>query len=170
MELINKYRHSSYRKFECDYVWLNTNTEKQVIRSYLEKKQKGQSHTHRFHLSDIENILSEDQFNDLPEGFTLKLVIQKANFNVKQSTVNNGYTTRLLFLIKDTGEEGDWYFYGFAKGLYNELKLLNVNEKQPFGWSLYISLIEKESNLSGGFTNSAKLKKLIARLKANKVN
>lgn len=168
MDLINKYRQGAYRNFHCNYMWFNINKENKLISSYFDENQKGQSQTHRFRISDIENVLSEKVFEDLPEGFILKVVIQKANFNVKNSTVNNGYTTRLLFLTNDTGKNEDWYLYGYAKGLYNNMSMLDIKNKESLGWSLYISLMEKETNLSGRISDYDKIRKLLSRLKANK--
>jgi hypothetical protein len=130
----------------------------------LAERQKGQIETQRFYLSDIESVLSEKHFSELPEGFTLKVVIQKANFDVARSTVANGYTTRLLFLTKETGKEGDWYLYGFAKGLFKNLELLDVNKDRPLGWSLYISLFEKDTDLSGSISKLEKLKKRFRKI------
>jgi len=114
----------------------------------------------RISIKDIDSILNGDRLKGVDGELISKMVIQKANFNVSKGTKENGYTTRLLFLFKDTEGGTGWYLYGYAKGRYNSLKELNVKKGESLGCSFYISLFEKDNELSVGLSDLGKLKRL----------
>lgn len=165
MDLINEYRNTAYNNhFECDYMWLNLEKNRLKVISYLEDKQKGESTANRLTISDIEDVFKDWDFSKVNKGFISKIVIQKANFDVKQSTKENGCTTRLLFLVRDSLKSGSWYIYGYAKGRYKNWSKFNIEEGKKLGYSFYISLSERDDYYSSGISNNRAVVQLLARL------
>jgi hypothetical protein len=169
MDLINEYRNAAYNyHFECDYMWLNLEKDRANIVSYLETKQKRESTTNRFTISDIEDVFKDRNFSEVDEGFISKIVIQKANFDVKQSTKENGCTTRLLFIVRDSPGSGSWYVYGYAKGRYNNWSKFSIEEGKKLGYSFYISLSELDAHWSSGLSDNRAFERLLAKLRNRK--
>jgi len=163
MELIHQYREFAYKNhFDCEYMWLNLNKDRANIDKYLEEKQKGESIKYRFKISDIDEVFKDKNFDNVENGFISKVVIQKANFDVQQSTKNNGCTTRLLFLVK---AKNSWYLYGCAKGRYNSWSMFDIDEKGMLGYTFYISLIEKDEQWSAKLSDDRFAKRSISRIR-----
>ena len=166
MDLINKYRNFAYNEhFECDYMWLSLEKNRQELITYLETKQKGENTKYRFHISDIDDVFRHNDFREINKGFISKLVIQKANFDVQESTKANGCTTRLLFLARDDEGLGLWYVYGYAKGRFNNWSEFKIEEGKKLGYSFFISLSERDEHCSSGLSDNRAIKRLLARLR-----
>jgi hypothetical protein len=166
MDLIHKYRKSAYnRNFECSYMWLDLQNDRSKIISFLTESQKNNSTKYRFNISDIDNVFKDKDFSAIDDGYISKVVLQKANFDVKSTTKDNGCTTRLLFLVKDSTSNGSWFLYGFAKGRYNDWSNFDIDESGMLGYTFYISLSEKDESWSSKISDNSSLERLRALLK-----
>lgn len=163
MELIEKYRSECYNNhFDCDYLWVNCRKNRNEFILRINQFQDGDRFTSTIAVGDLENIFEKlDEYN-FDEELITKLVIQKANFNVKPQTLANGCTTRLYFFLR---KDSDWYLYGHAKGRYKKWNLFNIKKGEQFGYSIYFSIIERADSISSGLPDNQALERLINRLK-----
>ncbi len=161
MDLINKYRNLAYNdNFECDFMWLDLTNDRSKIISLLDEHQKNNSLKYRVTIGDIDSVFKDKDFDEACDGYISKVVIQKANFKVQQSTKENGCTTRLLFLVKDSTKNGSWFLYGYAKGRYNDWSNFNIDETGMLGYTFYISVSEKKESSSARLSDNHKLDRL----------
>ncbi len=168
MELIEKYRSESYNNhFDCDYLWVGCKENRNEFVRYINQFQAGDRSTSTISVSDIDHILEQLETHSLDDELITKLVVQKANFDVKRQTLANGCTTRLFFFLR---KGSDWYLYGHAKGRYNSWKLFNIKKGEKLGYSIYLSINEQDKEISSGLPDNHALARLINRLKlsANK--
>jgi hypothetical protein len=164
MELIEKYRSQCYNShFESDYLWVSYSDQRSEFIRSLNRFQSGDRSTSNFSLGDIDHIFNKISEHKFDPEFTTKLVIQTANFNVKPQTVANGCTTRLLFFLKT---EKSWFFYGHAKGRFNNWRLFNIKSGEKLGYSIFLSIGEQDREISSGVPdNMALVRRLIERIK-----
>ena len=168
MELVEMYERAAYNgHFQFVHLSCNLNTNAEYIRRFLLENNKNCPWKNCLTMANIESVVSQPNLNDYEVELTSKIVIQKANFEVSAGTKANGVTTRLLFLIRNPGQPAEWLVYGYAKGRYRDLDILNINETEPLGYSYYYSLHEKQCDLSGGLSNGINIRSLIKRLQKN---
>ena len=140
MDIIHRYQKNAYNKnfeFTHAHIEVGENSKKEITQ-FLNKNQNKNTVRHALTGNDVSTILNVDQLCGENNLTTLKLVIQKANFEVQPSTVANGVTTRLLFLTKAPSNTR-WTIYGYAKARYNQLSTLGISDESPIGWTLYSS-------------------------------
>lgn len=165
MELVEMYRQSAYNgHFDFVNLSCNLHTGREHLRSFLARFQKGSPWKNCLTMANIESVVSQPRLKDYVVDLTSKLVIEKANFDVSEGTKANGITTKLLFLMRNPHLPSEWLVYGYAKGRYRDLDILNICDGEPLGYSYYYSLQEKQCGLSGGISNSICIRSLIEKL------
>jgi hypothetical protein len=156
MDLIEKYREQCYNNnFEFEPLDISTRNDRAELLEHLEISQKRASRTNKISIDDIDHIISDLAKYDYDDGLTTKLVLQKANFNVKEQSKANGCTTRLLFLLK---KKNDWVLYAHAKARYNDWDLFNIKDGEQLGYSVFFSIDEKFEALSSGVLDDYAMK------------
>jgi hypothetical protein len=161
MEIIENYRSQCYNgNFESNFLWVNVSTQRSEFITRLNQFQAGDRIN--FKISDIDHIFSKLSEQVFDPELTTKLVIQTANFNVKPQTVANGCTTRLLFFLR---VRNDWYFYGHAKGRFNNWRLFNIKSGEKVGYSVFMSIGEQDKEISSGVPDNLAIVRLLERLK-----
>ena len=165
MELVEKYERAAYNgNFQFDYLSSNLHTNPEDIRRFLRERNKNCPWKNCLTMANIESVVSQPCLKDYRVDLTSKLVIQKANFDVCDGTKANGLTTRLLFLIRNPDQPAEWIVYGYAKGRYRDLDILDISDGEPLGYSYYYSLHEKQRGLSGGLSNGIDIRSLLEKL------
>src|SRR5690606_6925423 len=88
------------------------------------------------------------------------------NFNKTRESINSGVTTKLAFLLR-TVVEGTprWMIYGLASCRYNSMMLLSVTKSRPLGYTVYLSLFDKDAEASAAVPTA--MEKLMTKI-ANK--
>lgn len=168
MELIETYRSECYNNnFDCDYLWVRYEKNRNDFIQRVNQFQTGDRATSSIAVSDIDSIFDQLKEHSFDDELITKLVIQKANFDVKRQTLANGCTTRLFFFLRKGGE---WYLYGHAKGRYNTWNLFNIKKGEKLGYSVHLSISELDKEVSAGLPDNNTVARLIERLKqaANK--
>lgn len=138
MDVVLHFKKLSYLD-HFDYVpcWFNLTTESGKLDHFLGTLQKHNDKTYRLYSSDLKPLLQRCSELETEQSGPTRCVIQKANLSVKRQTGENGYTTRLLFLIREGYRNAPWMVYGFGKGRFNSLSKLAISEKCSLGVSLF---------------------------------
>src|SRR5690606_29534342 len=87
---------------------------------------------------EIQMVIDDIESNNLDKNSTIKVVIQKGNFNKLPHSVKSGVTVKLIFLVGYWVQDKlDWYIYGVASGIFNNLKMLNLTSEHKFAYMVY---------------------------------
>lgn len=168
MEIIEKYRSESYNNhFVCDYLWVNCEKNRNEFFAVINQLQAGDRTTSTITISDVDHILKRLKEYPFDDELITKLVVQKANFDVKPQTLANGCTTRLFFFLRN-GK--DWFLYGHAKGRYVNWELFNIKKGEKLGYSIYLSINEQDKDISAGLPDNYAVSRIIERLRQSAKN
>lgn len=148
MEIYQKYKAAAYlNSLKADLLLLSWEEDEGAVRR---KMAEFFQHKKIFiTYQDIQNVILEIENACIDMDMTIKVVIQKANFNKQRSSINSGVTTKLVFLLRTLVDgKTRWYMYGLGSGLYNSTMLLNVTKSNPLGYTVYLSIFDKDSETS----------------------
>jgi hypothetical protein len=143
-------------------LWVNFTAQRSEFLRCLNKFQAGDRSSSNFSIADIDHIFNKLSGHNFDSEFTTKLVIQTANFNVSPQTVANGCTTRLLFFLK---VQESWFFYGHAKGRFNNWNLFNIKSGEKLGYSIFLSIGEQDREISNGVPDNMAIARLLERIR-----